>query len=214
MIRSRAINSLGFVMTGLVLIIVLVTKFTHGAWIVVVAMPLIFLLMLGIHRHYSHVSRELSTVESDRMTLPARVTTLVLVSKIHKPTLRALAYARATRPTVLEAITVNVDDDDTRRLAEEWERREIPVTLKVLDSPYREITRPVIQYVRELRSGNPNDLITVFVPEYVVGHWWEHLLHNQSALRLKSRLLFTPGVMVTSVPWQLMSSEVVLDKEM
>ena len=213
MIRSRAINSLGFVMTGLVLIIVLITKFTHGAWIVVVAMPLIFLLMLGIHRHYSHVSRELSTVESDRMTLPARVTTLVLVSKIHKPTLRALAYARATRPTVLEAITVNVDDEDTRRLAEEWERREIPVTLKVLDSPYREITRPVIQYVRELRSGNPNDLITVFVPEYVVGHWWEHLLHNQSALRLKSRLLFTPGVMVTSVPWQLMSSEVVLDKE-
>ena len=170
--------------------------------------------MSGIHRHYSHVSRELSTVESDRMTLPARVTTLVLVSKIHKPTLRALAYARATRPTVLEAITVNVDDEDTRRLAEEWERREIPVTLKVLDSPYREITRPVIQYVRELRSGNPNDLITVFVPEYVVGHWWEHLLHNQSALRLKSRLLFTPGVMVTSVPWQLMSSEVVLDKEM
>lgn len=214
MIRSRAINSLGFVMTGLVLVIVLVTKFTHGAWIVVVLMPMIFALMLGIHKHYERVRGELATTERDKMMLPARVTSLVLVSKIHKPTLRALAYARATRPTTLEAITVNVDDDDTKRLSVEWERREIPVTLKILDSPYREITRPVVQYVKELRTGNPNDLVTVFVPEYVVGHWWEHLLHNQSALRLKSRLLFTPGVMVTSVPWQLASSEVVLDTEL
>jgi hypothetical protein len=137
----------------------------------------------------------------------------VLVSKLHKPTLRALAYARATRPTVLEAITVKVDDADTAALEAEWERREIPVALKVLDSPYREITRPIVGYVKELRSGNPNDVVTIFIPEYVVGHWWEQLLHNQSALRLKSRLLFTPGVMVTSVPWQLESSETVIDRD-
>ena len=211
--RSRAINGFGLLLTGSVLVIVLVTKFTKGAWIVVVAMPLIYLLMMAIHRHYERVSRELVTTSADRMMLPARVHTLVLVSKIHKPTLRALAYARATRPTVLEAITVNVDDADTHALEREWERREIPVRLKVLDSPYREITRPIVSYVRELRSGNPNDLITVFIPEYVVGHWWEQLLHNQSALRLKSRLLFTPGVMVTSVPWQLASSESVTDTD-
>lgn len=211
--RSRVVNAIGFVMTGLVLVIVLATKFTHGAWIVVIAMPVIFALMLGIRRHYDRVATELATTDRDRMILPARVHTLVLVSRIHKPALRALAYARATRPTVLEAITVNVDPDETRKLAAEWERRQLPVTLKVLDSPYREITRPIVQYVRELRSGSPNDLVTVFIPEYVVGHWWEHLLHNQSALRLKSRLLFTPGVMVTSVPWQLASSETVVDED-
>ncbi len=200
-------------MTGSVLVIVLVTKFTKGAWIVVVAMPLICLLMRGIHKHYERVSREIMTDEADGMTLPARVHVLVLVCKIHKPTLRALAYARATRPTVLEAITVDVDHADTVRLQEEWERRDIPVTLKVLASPYREITRPILDYVKALRSDNPNDLVTVYIPEYVVGRWWEQLLHNQSALRLKSRLLFTPGVMVTSVPWQLESSELVANRE-
>ena len=213
MMRSRAINSVGFVMTGSVLIIVLITKFTNGAWIVVVAMPLIYLLMRAIRRHYDRVATELATTDEDKITLPTRVHALVLVSKIHKPTLRALAYARATRPSVLEAITVNVDDEAAADLAAEWERRAIPVTLKVLDSPYREITRPIIEYVKRLRSENPNDVVTVYVPEYVVGHWFEQLLHNQSALRLKSRLLFMPGVMMTSVPWQLDSSERALDRD-
>ncbi|CAB5010893.1 MAG: amino acid permease [Actinobacteria bacterium] len=213
MFRSRAINSVGFLMTGSVLVIVLATKFTKGAWIVVVAMPLIFLLMRAIRKHYDRVAAELVTTDEDKITLPTRVHALVLVSKIHKPTLRALAYARATRPSVLEAITVNVDPDETRSLEEEWERRAIPVTLKVLDSPYREITRPIIDYVKRLRSDNPNDVVTVYVPEYVVGHWWEQILHNQSALRLKSRLLFMPGVMMTSVPWQLESSERVLNRD-
>lgn len=205
--RSRLISGFGFILTGTVLVIVLVSKFTRGAWIIVLAMPLLYWLMVSIQRHYESVRQELSTTSTDRMTLPARVHTIVLVSKIHKPTLRALAYARATRPTVLEAVTVNVDDQDTKKLAEEWDRRKIPVTLKILESPYREVTRPILEYVRSLRTGNPNDLITVFVPEYVVGHWWEQILHNQSALRLKSRLLFTPNVMVTSVPWQLASSD-------
>lgn len=207
MIRSRLINGLGFAMTSLVLVIVLATKFTRGAWIVVVAIPILVLIMTAIRRHYGRVRAELATASSDKMTLPARVHTIVLVSKIHKPTLRALAYARATRPTVLEAVTVNVDEADTKELAAEWARREIPVTLRILDSPYREVTKPIIDYVRSVRSGNPRDLITVFIPEYVVGHWWEQFLHNQSALRLKSRLLFMPNVMVTSVPWQLASSD-------
>lgn len=211
--RSRGINFFGFIMTGLVLVIVLLTKFTHGAWLVVVAMPVIFAIMKIIHGHYERVSRELATRDDEKVVLPSRVHALVLVSKIHKPTLRALAYARASRPTVLEAITVNVDDDDTAALQADWARREIPVTLKILDSPYREITRPILTYVRDLRSDNPNDIVMVFIPEYVVGRWWEQLLHNQSALRLKSRLLFTPGVMVTSVPWQLASSELAVNKD-
>jgi hypothetical protein len=198
-------------MTGSVLIIVVVTKFATGAWIVMIAIPVIFFGMLAINRHYEMVRRELSTLETDNVTLPARVHALVLVSKIHKPTLRALAYARASRPHVLEALTVNVDDRESALLEEEWARRSIPVTLKILDSPYREITRPIIDYVKAIRSDSPNDLIAVFVPQYVVGHWWEQLLHNQSALRLKSRLLFSNSVMVISVPWQLESSESSMD---
>jgi len=195
------------------LVIVVVTKFTSGAWVVVVAMPIIFYGMLRINRHYEKVRRESLTLETEHVMLPARVHALVLVSKIHKPTLRAIAYARATRPTVIEAVTVNVNDAETQQLHEDWVRRDIPVTLRILDSPYREITRPIIDYVKELRTESPNDLIAVFIPEYVVGHWWEQILHNQSALRLKGRLLFSNSVMVISVPWQLESSENSVENE-
>ena len=210
MYRSRTINFFGGVMTGVVLVVVLITKFTHGAWIVCVAMPVLFLMMKGIHRHYENVAAELAVAEDsqvDETMLPARNHAIVLVSKIHKPTLRALAYARATRPSTLEAVTVGVEGPEARALQEEWERRGIPVPLKMLDSPYREITRPVLEYVKSLRRRSPRDVVSVYIPEYVVGHWWEHLLHNQSALRLKGRLLFQPGVMVISVPWQLHSSD-------
>ena len=138
--------------------------------------------------------------------LPSRNHVVVLVSKLHRPTMRALAFARATRPDSLTALTVNIDDDETRALLADWERHDLPVQLTVLDSPYREVTTPIINYVRQLRRDRPNDVVNVFIPEYVVGHWWEQLLHNQSALRLKGRLLFQPGVMVTSVPWQMDSS--------
>jgi amino acid transporter len=211
MMRSRVINTIGFGLTGTVLVVVLVTKFSKGAWIVCIAMPLIYLIMRAIHGHYERVAEELVAGDQEVVTLPSRVHAIVLVSRIHKPTLRAMAYARATRPTVLEAVTVDVDEDGTRRLSEDWDRRNIPVPLRVLDSPYREITRPIVEYVRGLNRSSPRDLVCVYVPEYVVGHWWEQLLHNQSALRLKTRLLFSPGVMVVSVPWQLLSSERLAD---
>ncbi len=207
-LRSRAINATGAGLTALVLVIVTVTKFTHGAWLVFLAMPVLFFVMRGIRDHYDTVQRELAVDSpAEETMLPSRMHAVVLVSKIHKPTLRALAYARASRPSTLEAITVNVDSEETRALQDEWDRRGLPVPLKVLDSPFREITRPVVDHVRLLRRERPRDVVTVFIPEYVVGHWWEQLLHNQSALRLKGRLLFTPGVMVTSVPWQLRSSD-------
>jgi len=204
--RSRMINAVGGTVTGVVLVIVLITKFTHGAWIVCIAIPALFALMKGIRRHYDTVARELAPTGED-VALPARNHAIVLVSKLHKPTLRALAYARATRPSTLEAVTVAVDPAEVARLREEWEALDLPVPLKILDSPYREVTRPVLDYVRKVRRRSPRDVVTVFVPEYVVGHWWENLLHNQSALRMKTRLLFVPGVMVTSVPWQLASSD-------
>ena len=203
--RSRAINFTGAVMTGVVLVIVTVTKFTHGAYLVLIAMPILYALMRGIHSHYTRVAEELEP-EDELIPLPSRNHAIVLVSKVHAPTLRALAYARATRPHDLTALTVSVDPEEARALQEQWERREIPIPLTIIDSPYREITRPVLDYVRDLRRKSPRDVVTVFIPEYVVGHWWEQLLHNQSALRLKSRLLFQPGVMVTSVAYQLRSS--------
>ncbi|WP_402464949.1 APC family permease [Isoptericola aurantiacus] len=204
---SRTLNGLGFVLTAAVLVIVLVTKFTHGAWITLVAMGLLFVLMRGIHQHYQRVREELALGDmSGARALPSRVRAVVLVSRVHKPTMRALAYARASRPSTLEAVTVGVDPDEIADLRARWEELDLPVTLRVLDSPFREITRPVLQYVRSLRRDSPRDLVVVYIPEYVVGHWWEHLLHNQSALRLKGRLLFTPGVVVASVPWQLSSS--------
>ena len=208
MIQSRVVNSVGLVMTATVLVVVLITKFTAGAWIAVLAMVSIFVLMKLIHHHYASVQRELDRAETDdEGVLPSRTHSIVLVSSLHMASKRAMRYARATRPDVLEAITVNVDDRDTRKLVSEWEASDITVPLKVIASPYREITRPVIEYVRRVRRENPRDVVTVFIPEYVVGHWWEQILHNQSALRLKGRLLFEPGVMVTSVPWQLTSSD-------
>lgn len=207
--RSRIVNAVGLTMTGTVLAIVLVSKFTRGAYLTLIAMAAIYAVMSLIQKHYRRVERELRSADDDRSArvLPSRIHALVLVSKLHKPTLRALAYARASRPSTLEAVTVVVEPADTAKLQAEWERREIPVPLRALDSPYREITRPVVEYVRSIRRDSPRDLVVVFVPEYVVGRWWEQLLHNQSALRLKSRLHFMNGVMVASVPWQLRSSE-------
>ena len=205
--RSQTINRVGLVMTATVLVIVLVTKFLAGAWIAILAMAAIYLVMTFIHRHYQRVALELEAFNDEDVALPTRSHTIVLVSKLHKPTLRALAYARVLRPDVLEAVTVNVDDEDTKALVQEWSDRSIPVKLKVIESPYREITRPVLEYVRRVRKESPREVVMVFIPEYVVGRWWEQVLHNQSALRLKTRLLFQRGVMVTSVPWQLTSAQ-------
>jgi hypothetical protein len=199
------INGFGAGMTGFVLVLVLLTKFTHGAWISIAAMAVIYAIMVAIRRHYDTVARELVPSE-ERPVLPARNHAIVLVSKVHLPTMRALAYAKATRPDTLTALTVNVDTADTRAVQAEWERRGISIPLTVVDSPYREISRPIIEYVKSLRRASPRDVVTVYIPEYVVGRWWEHILHNQSALRIKGRLLYEPGVMVTSVPWQLAST--------
>jgi amino acid transporter len=205
---SRVINFTGAVATAVVLGIVLYAKVPDGAWIAIVAMVLLFALMKGIRRHYTAVSKELDieTAESPT-TMPSRNHAVVLVSRLHLPALRALAYAKATRPTTIEAVTINADEAEAKTLQEQWQARGIDVPLVLLDSPYREVTRPLLEYIRGRRGQSPRDVVTVFIPEYVVGHWWEQLLHNQSALRLKARLLFEPGVMVTSVPWQLHSTD-------
>ncbi|MFN8126711.1 MAG: APC family permease [Candidatus Nanopelagicales bacterium] len=197
--RSRAANLIGAVMTAIVLVIVLLSKFTHGAWMVTIAIPALVLVMIAIKRHYDRVDAALA-LSPRGVTLPSRVRAVVLVSRLQQPAMHALALARATRPDSLVGLHVQTDLAESRRLQEEWDRREIPVPLVIVDSPYRDITRPALDYVATIRRQSPRDVVTVFVPEYVVTHWWQQALHNQSALRLKARLLFVPGVMVTSVP--------------
>ncbi|MGW3010671.1 APC family permease [Streptomyces sp. NPDC001219] len=201
--RSQTINAVGAVLTGVVLVIVLITKFLHGAWIVVIAMPLLFLGMRAIHQHYRRLDRELAVAPGARPWEPAGNHVRVLVNSLHAPTLKALGYARAMRPTTLEALTVAVDPGDVRELREEWDAHDIDVALQVLSSPYRDFTRPVIDHILEVCARYPGGAVTVVIPEYIVGHWWEQPLHNQSALRLKARLLFTPGVTVVNVPYRL-----------
>ena len=212
MLRSRAINGFGLAMTAVVCVVVLVTKFLSGAWIAILAMGAFFAIMRGIRRHYDHVADELTVAHFDPI-LPTRVHAIVLVSKLHKPTMRALAYAKASRPNVLEAVLVDTDTGGTDRLLEDWDAARIDIPLKVLYSPYREIIRPIVQYAASIQQSSPRGVVAVYVPEYVVGHWWEQLLHNQTALRLKTRLLFSPGVMVIAVPYQLRSSQLALARD-
>ncbi|THJ74569.1 APC family permease [Candidatus Frankia alpina] len=201
--RSQAINAVGATVTALVLVIVLASKFLEGAWIVVVAMPLLFALMRGIRRHYDRLAEALRVPAAVQLTRPSRNHVIVLVSRLHLPTVRALSYARALAPSDLEAVTVAVSREEAQTLLEDWERHGVEIPLRILDSPFREITRPVLQHVRSLRRSGPRDIVTVVIPEYVVSHWWQHVLHNQSALRIKARLLFQPGVVVISVPWPI-----------
>jgi amino acid transporter len=204
--RAQAINGLGAAVTGFVLIIVLVTKFTHGAWIVTIAMPALFLLMLAVRTHYDRVAIEVAPSPVGD-TLPARVHAVIPVSTLNEPTLRAVAFARATKPDTLEAVTVDVDPEQTAALMAAWAERDLPISLTVITSPYRELNGPLVAHIRRSPRRSPRDVVCVFIPEYVVRRWWQQLLHNQSALRLKGRLLFTPGVMVCSVPFHLDGGE-------
>lgn len=199
--RKRVVNAFGAAATGVVFAIVLLTKFAAGAWIVVVAAPLLFWTMKRISAHYGSVRRRLVPPASG-VALPGRIHAVVLVSNLLAPTLRALAFAQAMAPHSLRAVTVSADDESAP-LAREWRERGVPVPLVVLESPFRETVRPVLRYVRHLRRENPGDMMCVVIPEYVVERWWQNLLHNQTALRLKARLRFEPFVTITSVPWVL-----------
>ncbi|MFF3620626.1 APC family permease [Streptomyces sp. NPDC002467] len=204
--RRRAINAVGAVLTALVLVIVLITKFTHGAWLVVIAMPVLFFGMLGVRRHYDQVAQQVAVAPDAKPRKPTRHHVLVLVASVHAPTLKALGYAQGLRPDTLTAVTVAADEQDANRLREAWTAHDPGVPLKILHSPYREVVGPIQAHVEELAQDSATDVLSVVIPEYVVGNWWEHPLHNQNALRLKARLLFTPGVAVIDVPYLLESA--------
>ncbi len=198
--RSKAvINAVGAVATGIVLTVVVVSKFTIGAWIPVVLIPIIVVGLKAIGRHYKRV--EASTTAEPEWK-PKRYThnVVVLVGRLNKPTLQALAYARSLAPDRLIAISVVASAEEQEELQKAWDTAGPPIELEFLHSPYRELTGPVLKYLDELDAESPDEIITVVIPEVVVSHWYAQPLHNQSALALKARLLFRPNTVVTSVP--------------
>lgn len=201
--RRRLLTLVSLVLSAVVLVVVLVSKFALGAWVAVALMGASYLAMSLVHRHYDRVADQVAIDgASSRVTLPSRVHAIVLVAHINRTSMRAVTYARAAHPDVLEGVTVDVDARSTRALMDDWDRYDIPVPLRVLDSPYREITRPVLEYVRGIQRASPRDVVAVFVPEYVVRSRWERLLHNTSTAKLVEQLSRMRGVMITRVPWQ------------
>jgi amino acid transporter len=197
-----AANGAGALTTGIVLAVVLISKFTIGAWIPVVVIPALILLFRGIHGHYIRVRERLEVPPGWR---PPRMnhTVVVLVGGVHRGVLEALAYARSLAPNHLVAVTVVSDEDEQEAIAKAWARYDIHEALDIVYSPYRELSRPILRFLDDIDARWDNDIITVLIPEVVVRRWWEQLLHNQTALFLKGRLLFRKGVVVTSVPYHL-----------
>lgn len=200
--RGVAINGVGALATFVVLLIVAVTKFSSGAWLPLVVIPTVVLLFRGVSAHYQRVRSGLRL--PDRIVLePTAHTVVVLVGDVHRGTVEALRYAWSLHPTHLLAVSVVADDDAETAIHERWARVPGDIRLDVIRSPYRELTRPLLRYIDEVDDRWDGDIVTVLIPEFVVSRWWGHLLHNNSALLLKARLLFRRGTVVTSVPYHL-----------
>jgi hypothetical protein len=200
--KSIVINAVGAVATFIVLCVFIATKFIHGAWIVVVVVPLLVFMFRAIHKHYIVVATQLST-EGLGALRPMRHTVIVPISGIHRGVVAALQYAKTIAPDHVQAVYVDFDEEATAKLREKWERWGAGIQLVVLPSPYRELTRPLLRYIARLERKHDNDMVTVLLPEFVPAKWWQHLLHNQSSLMLKGSLLFKEGVIVISVPYHL-----------
>jgi amino acid transporter len=203
--RGLAINALGCAATFVVALVIMVSKFTKGAWVPMVVIPMVMVLLHSTHRHYQRVGN-LLRIQSDFNPIQRKNTVVVLVSGVHRSSMQAMAFAKSMHPDRLVCATA-CDEDQAAFLMSEWERldvrRKLDVELTVIDSPYREVTRPLLAFLDELRAQHPDDNTTVILPELVVDRWWEQLLHNQSALALKARLLFRPRTIVVSVPLHL-----------
>jgi amino acid transporter len=212
--RSRRINALGLVLTSLVLVIALTTKLTRGAWVSLLVLAVGVALMALTRMHYADVRRRLAVPDDARLAaLPARVHALVHVARLDQPTVRAIAYARATRPSTLECVAVELDTAESARLRAQWRAAAVPVPLTLLDAPEGDMLQPLLEHVAAVRRSSPREVVVVYLPEYVVRHPWQRILHNASARRLQARLRQVPGVVVSSVPFQLATADVAHAKD-
>ena len=213
LIRDIAVSVVGVVVTAAVLVIVVVTKFAAGAWLSLGMIALMVGGMVVTRRHYDAVDAALDiplNAESvaDVAALPSRVHAIVYVERVRRPVVRALSYARAGRPSTIEALTVNNDRAALEVVKKRWYALGIPVPLSVIDSPYRDTVEAVVSYIRRRRKKSPRDILVVYLPEFVVEHWWQRLLHRRTVRRLKQALLHEPGVMTATVPWAMHEDEV------
>jgi amino acid transporter len=202
--KSIVVNGLGAIATFVVLVVLVITKFIHGAWIVVVLIPLLVAMFRAIHRHYLDVATQLTTAGLEGLR-PIRHEVIVPISGIHRGVVRALEYAKSIAPEHVTALYINIDDEVTRKLREKWDRLGGGVELVVLASPYRSLVGPMIRYLDRRMAAHHDQMITIVLPEFIPAKWWHHLLHNQTSLMLKGALLFKPDVIVTSVPYHLKS---------
>lgn len=213
LLRDIAVSMVGVIVTAAVLVIVVVTKFAAGAWLSLGMIALMVGGMVVTRRHYDAVDAALDiplNAESvaDVAALPSRVHAIVYVERVRRPAVRALSYARAGRPSTIEALTVNNDRAALEIVKKRWYALGIPVPLSVIDSPYRDTVNAVVSYIRRRRKKSPRDILVVYLPEFVVEHWWQRLLHRRTVRRLKRALLHEPGVMTATVPWAMHEDEV------
>ncbi|UNK72621.1 APC family permease [Microbacterium sp. H1-D42] len=205
---GMSVNLVGAIMTISVLIIVTITKFTHGAWLVFLAIPVLALLMLGVKRYYRDVEHEIAIDDTTHFGSTGDVA-IVLVSRMQKPVIKALDYALAAKHEKTVALHVALSHEDGAELQQQWLAHAIPIPLVIVESPFRTYAQPVEHFIREYREKHGPSVVTVYLPQYIVGHWWEKLLHNRRARRMANQLMMIHGVTITLVPWLLDSSELI-----
>ncbi|MFJ4165411.1 APC family permease [Microbacterium sp. NPDC089698] len=203
-----AINSLGASMTIAVLVIVTITKFTHGAWMVFIAIPLLALLMMGVKRYYRDVEHEISIDDTTHFGSEGDVA-IILVNRLQKPVIKAIDYAIAAKHQKTIALHVAANPEDGVQLQKDWQQHRIPIPLVIVESPFRHYAAPVEAYINKYRQKHGPAVVTVYLPQYIVGHWWESILHNRRARRVANQLMLVHGVTITLVPWLLDSSELI-----
>ena len=202
---SAIINAIGAMLTAVVFMVIIITRFSHGAWAVLVLIPILVLLFRAIHQHYVTVARQLSLEKTERVVPVQRNTAVVLVSGVHRGVIPALEYAKSIATDNTTAVYVNLDDEQTEKVRTKWIQWGCGVPLVILDSPYRSLIRPILRYIDEVDQLYDDDILSVILPEFIPSKWWQHLLHNQTALAIKAALLFRKGIVVISVPYHLES---------
>jgi amino acid transporter len=201
--RNATINMIGAIVTGVVLVVIASTKFVEGAWAVLALIPIMVVILRAIHWHYTEVAKQLSLADAPPPKAVRRHTAVVLISGVHRGVIPALQYGLSLAPDNVTAVYVDMDSETTAKLQEKWKQWGSGVPLVVLPSPYRSLVRPLMSYIDELDKHYDDDVLTVILPEFIPSKWWQHLLHNQTALLIKATLLFSKGRVVTSVPYHL-----------
>ncbi|MFT4305396.1 MAG: hypothetical protein QM604_00740, partial [Microbacterium sp.] len=202
------INSMGATLTAAVFVIVTITKFTHGAWLVFLAIPVLSLLMIGVSRYYRDVEHEIAVDDTTHFGAAGDVA-IILVGRLQKPVVKAIDYALAAKHDKTIAMHVAISKESADTLQREWQQHRMPVPLVIIESPYRTYAGPVAAYINKYREEHGSAVVTVYLPQYIVGHWWESLLHNRRARRVAQQLMLVHGVTITLVPWLLDSSELI-----